>query len=241
MRGLIGYPLGHSYSKIIHEYLNHKNYQLIELNEEQFHDFMQKKKFSCINVTIPYKQKVIPYLDYIDPLALRINAINCIVNDNGILKGYNTDYYGFKYMIEANDFIIKDKVVAICGTGGASKSIYEVVKDMQAKSIYLVSRNKKEGCINYDELAGIGCQILINTTPVGMFPDNDGLIYDLDKLNELEAVVDVVYNPINTRLVLEARNRNIKAIGGLEMLIAQAVKAVEIFDNTTISIDKIQK
>lgn len=241
MRGLIGYPLGHSYSKIIHEYLNHKNYQLIELNEEQFHDFMQKKKFNCINVTIPYKQKVIPYLDHIDPLALRINAINCIVNDNGILKGYNTDYYGFKYMIEANDFIIKDKVVAICGTGGASKSIYEVVKDMQAKSIYLVSRNKKEGCINYDELAGIGCQILINTTPVGMFPDNDGLIYDLDRLNELEAVVDIVYNPINTRLVLEARNRNIKAIGGLEMLIAQAVKAVEIFDNTTISKDKIQK
>lgn len=241
MRGLIGYPLGHSYSKIIHDYLNHKNYQLIELNDEQFHDFMKEKKFNCINVTIPYKQKVIPYLDYIDPLALRINAINTIVNDNGYLKGYNTDYFGFKYMLEANDIQVKDKIVAICGTGGGSKAIYEVVKDMQAKSIYLVSRNKKEGCINYEELAGIGCQILINTTPVGMFPNNDGLIYDLDKLHNLEAVVDIVYNPINTRLVLEARNRNIKAVAGLEMLIAQAVKAVEIFDKTTISKEKIKK
>ena len=231
MRGLIGYPLGHSYSKIIHEAINHKSYDLFSLNEEEFKEFMDKKEFECINVTIPYKEKVIPYLHEIETHAQKIGAINCIVNDHGHLTGYNTDYYGFKYTVEHNGFVIKNKKVAILGPGGAYKAVFEVISEMEPLNIYSVSRNKKDNCITYDDLEYIDPEILINTTPVGMYPNNDDMIYDIDKLNRLEGVIDVIYNPINTKLVLKAKERGIKAVGGLEMLVAQAVKALEIFDH----------
>lgn len=231
MRGLIGYPLGHSYSKIIHETINHKPYDLIPLNEEEFKEFMDKKEFECINVTIPYKEKVIPYLHEIEAHAQKIGAINCIINNHGHLTGYNTDYYGFKYTVEHNGFTIKNKTVAILGTGGAYKAVFEAISEMESLNIYSVSRNKKEGFISYDELEDINPEILINTTPVGMYPNNDDIIYDIDKLERLEGVIDIVYNPINTSLVLKAKERGIKAVGGLEMLVAQAVKALDIFDH----------
>ncbi len=241
MRGVIGYPLGHSYSKDIHEYLTNKPYQIIELDEEKFHDFMKEKNFSCINVTIPYKQMVIPYLDKIDDLALKLDAINCIVNKDGTLIGYNSDYYGFKLMLEANEIVVKDKIVAILGNGGASKAVYEVVKDMQAKKIYIVDRNNQPNTINYEEIYHKNPQIIINTTPVGMFPNNDGCIIDVERFNDLECVVDIVYNPIRTKLVIDANNLGIKAIGGLEMLVAQAVKALEFFDDIPVNISKIEE
>lgn len=241
MRGLIGFPLGHSYSQLIHEYLTHKPYQLKELDEESFHDFMKEKNFSCINVTIPYKQMVIPYLDKIDELALRLDAINCIVNKGGKLYGYNSDYYGFKLMLETNGFEIKDKIVAILGNGGASKAVYEALKDMQARKIMIVDRRGRPNTISYDEVYEADPQVIINTTPVGMFPDNDGCIVDLERFSRLESVIDIVYNPLRTKLVLEAKKRGIKAIAGLEMLVAQAVKALEFFDGTPVDVDKIKE
>ena len=240
MRGVIGYPLGHSYSKDIHEYLTNKPYHIIELDEEKFHDFMKEKNFSCINVTIPYKQMVIPYLDKIDDLALKLDAINCIVNKDGILIGYNSDYYGFKLMLEANQVVIKDRVVAILGNGGASKAVYEVVKDMQAKTIYIVDRNNLSNTISYEEIYNKDLDVIINTTPVGMFPNNDGCIIDVKKFKNLEWVVDIVYNPIRTKLVIEALNFGIKAIGGLEMLVAQAVKALEFFDSIPVDSNRLK-
>ena len=228
MRGLIGFPLGHSYSQLIHEYLTHKPYQLKELDEESFHDFMKEKKFSCINVTIPYKQMVIPYLDKIDELALKLDAINCIVNKDGKLFGYNSDYYGFRLMLEANGFEIKDKIVAILGNGGASK-------------ILIVDRRTRPNTIGYDAVYAADPQVIINTTPVGMFPDNDGCIVDLEQFSNLESVIDIVYNPLRTKLVLEAKKRGIKTIAGLEMLVAQAVKALEFFDGTPVDLGKIKE
>ena len=240
MRGVIGYPLGHSYSKDIHEYLTNKPYHIIELDEEKFHDFMKEKNFSCINVTIPYKQMVIPYLDKIDDLALKLDAINCIVNKDGTLIGYNSDYYGFKLMLEANQVVIKDRVVAILGNGGASKAVYEVVKDMQAKTIYIVDRNNLSNTISYEEIYNKDLDVIINTTPVGMFPNNDGCIIDVKRFKNLEWVVDIVYNPIRTKLVIEALNFGIKAIGGLEMLVAQAVKALEFFDGIPVDSNRLK-
>lgn len=234
MRGVIGYPLGHSCSKIIHEYINKKNYQTIELSEDDFHVFMRDRNFKCINVTIPYKQMVMPYLDEVDVLAKRIDAVNCIVNDGGRLIGYNSDYHGFLWMIEKYQIDIKNKVVLILGNGGASKAVSVVIDDLKAKKVYIADRNHVDGTIGFDEIYHVQPQVLINTTPVGMYPDNDGCIVDLERFTRLESVVDIVYNPLNTRLVIEAKKRGIKACAGLYMLVAQAVKGVEYFDHNVL-------
>lgn len=235
MRGLIGYPLGHSYSKIIQESINHKTYDLIPLKEDEFNAFMKSKNYECLNVTIPYKQRVQAYMDEISDEALRIGAINCIVNKNGKCKGYNSDYYGLKWMLERHQFNLQDKTVAILGSGGTSKTSKAVVEDMGAKKIVIVSRRKTSETITYDELYELDPEVIINTTPVGMYPDNDGCVIDLDKFTQLESVIDVVYNPLNTRLVFEAKKRNIKATAALEMLVGQAIKAIEYFDDVKIN------
>ncbi|MCI5773988.1 MAG: shikimate dehydrogenase [Erysipelotrichaceae bacterium] len=241
MRGLIGYPLGHSYSPMIHEFLSNKPYKLIALDEESFHDFMQAKRFASVNVTIPYKQMVMPYLDHIDELALRLEAVNCIVNHQGQLYGYNSDYFGFKYMLEHHGFDLYDKKVAILGNGGACKAVKAVAEDLHARKIWIVSRQEGPDTISYASLYEKDPEYIINTTPVGMFPHNDGRIVALDKFNKLEGVVDIVYNPLRTNLCIQAHNRNIKYLGGLEMLVAQAFKAVEIFDDNKLDLQKIDE
>ena len=237
--GLIGETLSHSFSKELHEqYLNTK-YELVSLKKEELKDFFLKKNFKGINVTIPYKKEVIQYLDYIDPLVKEINACNCIINENGVLKGYNTDYFGFKFLLEENEIEVKDKKVAILGSGGTFDTINKVLKDLGAKEIYCISRTKKESNYTYEELYTLDANILINATPVGMYPNNYECLVDLDKL-KLEAVIDVIFNPLRTKLILEAKKRKIKAIGGLEMLIAQGVKASELFLNKKYSYEEIR-
>ena len=229
--GCIGKKLTHSFSKEIHSRLADYEYELIELNENELEDFIKGKDFSAINVTIPYKQTVIPYLDSLSDVAKHIGAVNTIVNRNGKLYGYNTDYYGMKALIERIGIDLKNKKVLILGTGGTSKTARVLTEDMGASEIITVSRTKSENHITYDEAINehSDAEIIINTTPSGMYPDCDSQPIDISLFNNLEGVVDAVYNPLCTSLVLNAKAKGIKAEGGLYMLVMQAVVAVEKF------------
>lgn len=230
--GLIGEKLGHSFSKEIHERIGNYNYELIELNKDEFDSFMMKRNFRAINVTIPYKKDVIKYLDYISLEAKKIDAVNTIINKDGKLYGYNTDYLGFKEMLNYFDIDVKDKNIMILGTGGTSNTSYHVVNDLECKNVVFVSRNKKENVITYDDISlhSKNIDVLINTTPVEMYPNNEcEIITSLNDFTSLKAIVDVVYNPLNTNLVLKAKEKNIVCCTGLYMLISQAVFACELF------------
>lgn len=239
--GLIGEKLSHSFSKEIHEKIADYQYELNELTLNEFEEFMKKKDFIAINVTIPYKEKVIPYLDYIDDIALKIKAVNTIVNNNGKLYGYNTDYYGLKSLILKNNIEIKNKKVLILGTGGTSKTASVVINDLLAKDIILVSRTKKENVITYEEAINHhqDANIIINTTPCGMYPNTNDTPIDLNNFNQLEAVIDVIYNPLNTKLIIQAKNKKLKIATGLYMLVSQAVYASSKFINKDVNMELI--
>ena len=232
--GCIGKKLTHSFSKEIHAKLADYEYELIELNEDEIEAFFSKKEFNAINVTIPYKQTVIPYLDSLSDVAKRIGAVNTIVNRNGRLYGYNTDYYGMKALIEKIGIDLNGKKVLILGTGGTSKTARILTEDMGASEIITVSRSKSENYITYEEAVNehSDVNVIINTTPSGMYPDCEGIPIDISSFNELEGVMDAVYNPLCTNLVLRAKEKGIKAEGGLYMLVMQAFVAVEKFLDT---------
>ena len=237
--GCIGKKLTHSFSKDIHARLADYKYELIELDEQEIQTFFAKKDFAAINVTIPYKQTVIPYLDEISDIAKRIGAVNTIVNKDGKLYGYNTDYYGMKALIERLGVELRGKKVLVLGTGGTSKTARVVATDMGAAEILTVSRSKNGEHITYEEAVTLhsNAEIIINTTPSGMYPDCEARPIDISSFDKLEGVIDAVYNPLRTNLVLDARARGIKAEGGLYMLVMQAVVAVEKFLDTEISGD----
>lgn len=245
--GLIGYPLKHSFSKEIHNliktYLHNDNYnyELCELNEEELDNFFKNREFRAINVTIPYKEKVIKYLKYLDDNAKNIGAVNTIVNINNELYGYNTDYYGLKSLLSRNEIELKDKNVLILGTGGTSKTAYQVASDMQAFKILKASRKININTLTYTEIYDqySDVNVIINTTPAGMYPNNDESLIDFDKLNNLEAYVDVIYNPIHTKMAIQAKNKGIKTVNGLYMLISQAVYAYKYFLNIEMNEDEI--
>ena len=234
--GCIGKKLTHSFSKEIHARLADYKYELIELTEEEIQPFFEKKEFEAINVTIPYKQTVIPYLDSVSEIAQRIGAVNTIVNKDGTLYGYNTDYYGMKALIERAGVELNAKKVLILGTGGTSKTARVVATDMGASEVFVVSRRKTDEYITYEEAVAFhsDANVIINTTPVGMYPDCESNPIDITAFERLEGVIDAVYNPLCTNLVLDAKQRGIKAEGGLYMLVMQAVVAVEKFLDTTI-------
>lgn len=234
--GCIGRKLTHSFSKEIHAKLADYAYELIELDEEEIAPFFEKKEFAAINVTIPYKQTVIPYLDSISAVAERIGAVNTIVNKHGRLCGYNTDYHGMKALIGRVGIDLMNKKVLILGTGGTSKTARVVAEDLGASQILVVSRRKSDTYITYDEAVSIhaDADVIINTTPSGMYPDCESRPIDISAFSRLTGVIDVVYNPLRTNLVLDAKQRGIKAEGGLYMLVMQAVVAAERFLDTTI-------
>lgn len=234
--GLIGERLGHSFSKIIHEKLADYSYDLIPLSKEEFKRFMEEKPFDAINVTIPYKCDVIPYLSKIDDSAKAIGAVNAIVNTNGILTGYNTDYSGFLYTLNKHNISITGEKVLVLGYGGASKAVLAVLKDLNAGNIVIANRSQKEGVITYEEAIKFhtDATVIINTTPVGMYPNVDASPIDLTPFTTLSAVVDIIYNPLTTKLLEDAKNKGVIAVNGLEMLIAQAKYAVEHFIDTKI-------
>ena len=250
--GLIGEHLRHSFSKQIQtriaeiENVKDYDYQLVELDKEEFKEFMEKKDFKGINVTIPYKKDVIPYLDEMDESAKAIGAVNTIINVDGKLKGYNTDFGGFLYMVKAHNVHMEGKKVLIIGNGGACAAVKAVCKHENAKDIVIVSRSANRGAIGYDEMytSHLDADIVVNTSPVGMFPNIANAPIDVSWFHKLECVLDVVYNPILTRLCFEVQEADIKRVIGLEMLIAQAKYTFEIFENMSFDdsiIDEIKK
>lgn len=231
--GLIGAKLGHSYSKAIHEALCGYRYELCSLpTEQQAREFLQKKAFKAINVTIPYKQLVIPYCAVLDGKARAIGAVNTVVNVNGVLHGYNTDFDGFAFLAAAHGVEFAGRRVLILGTGGTSKTVTAVAKAAGAAQVLYASRTPGEGRLAYEEALACGAQVVVNTSPAGMYPNNDALALDVARMPGLEAVLDAVYNPFSTRLVQAGRAAGAKAAGGLEMLVAQAVFAAALFTGT---------
>ena len=231
--GLIGSKLGHSYSKIIHEMLCGYRYDLCPLpTEEEARAFLTRRAFKAINVTIPYKRLVMGFCSYIDPRAKAIGAVNTVVNRNGLLYGYNTDYLGFAYLADAHGVEFAGRTVLILGTGGTHNTTSAVAKDKGAARVLTVSRHPdpEKGELSYAEAVHSGADIVINTTPAGMYP-NVGICHlDVAAMPGLEAVLDVVYNPDRTELILRAEEAGVPvAVGGLEMLVAQAVYAAEYF------------
>lgn len=239
--GLIGEKLGHSFSKEIHEMIGYYKYEIHEVAKDDIDSFMKQKDFLGINVTIPYKETVIPYLDEISPQAASIGAVNTIVNINGKLYGHNTDYFGMLALIKKNNIDCKNKKVLILGTGGTSKTAFAVVNDLGAKEILKASINGEVNTITYDEAVSVhnDAEVIINTTPVGMYPNNDGCIIDISKFTKLSGLIDVVYNPLRTNLVLNAKTLNIPSEGGLYMLVGQAVYACGLFLNKEIDLSII--
>lgn len=231
--GCIGKKLPHSFSKIIHEKIGDYSYELVELTEEELPEFMKNSDFKAINVTIPYKQAVIPYLYEMSDTAKEIGAVNTVVNRNGLLYGYNTDFYGMTALIKKNQIDFNGKKVAVLGTGGTSKTAAAVASSLGAKNVIKVSRNKTDCTVTYDELYSehTDIDIIINTTPVGMFPNIYASPVDLYKFNSLSGVIDAVYNPLETKLVADAKKRGVPSESGLYMLVAQAISAYEIFMN----------
>lgn len=242
--GLIGEKLGHSFSKEIHELLGRYKYELKEISKDKIHDFLIKKDFLAINVTIPYKETVIPYLDYIDEKAKLINAVNTVVNVNGKLYGYNTDYLGLKSNLFTNNISVSDKKVLILGTGGTSKTASVLLKDLGAKEIYFASTRKSDmpNVCSYEDAVSLhnDCSLILNATPCGMFPNNDDCIIDLSRFNNLEAVCDVIYNPLRTNLIIDAIDKNVKYCNGLYMLVSQAIYASKYFLNEEIDDNSLE-
>lgn len=244
--GLIGEKLGHSFSKEIHERIADYSYDLIPLSKSEFKDFMEQKQFTAINVTIPYKKDVIPYLDELDDNAAAIGAVNTIVNCNGRLKGFNTDYSGFDYMVRKHQIALKDHKVLVIGNGGASAAIQTVVKNYSPSAMIIVDIVSGNGAISYEECYAqhTDAQVIINTSPIGMYPKISNAPIDLNDFPAVEAVMDVIYNPLTTKLCTQAKAKGIIHVNGLEMLIAQAKYAVEFFLQKTIDdavIDEIYR
>ena len=230
----IGEHLPHSFSREIHDQIGRYAYELKELTPGELPAFMSARSFLGINVTIPYKQAVIPYLDVIDETARVVGAVNTVVNRNGKLYGYNTDLDGLTLLIRRIGLDLTGKKVLIPGTGGTSRTASFAAEKLGAREILRISRTGREGSLTYEDVLRdhTDAEIILNTTPCGMFPEPDAQPLPLEPFTRLQGVVDVIYNPLRSRLVLEARRRGIPAEGGLYMLVAQAVRASEHFLDT---------
>lgn len=241
--GLIGYPLGHSYSKEIHEAFRRYTYELKELQADELETFLHHADFSGINVTIPYKQAVIPYLNEISPRAKAIGAVNTIVNRDGRLYGDNTDYDGMRLGLRRAKIVLKGKNVLILGTGGSSRTASAVAESLGATKIRKVSRTGREGALTYDRAyaSGRDWDVIINTTPCGMYPHSEETPVDLSAFSNLSGVYDAVYRPFRTELVQEALLRGIPADTGLYMLVAQAARAAELFTREAFPLSAVDR
>lgn len=237
--GLIGAKLGHSHSPRIHRALGGYDYQLRELAEEDLPGFLEEGDFKGINVTIPYKKAVIPYCAVLGEGARRIGCVNTIVRrPDGTLWGENTDYYGFCHTAKRAGVDFAGRHVLILGSGGTSLTAFRAAEDLGAASVERVSRS---GALNYENVyERAETEIVVNTTPVGMFPRNGERAVDLGRFPRLRGVVDVVYNPLRTAFLLQAEALGIPAAGGLPMLVAQARRACELFTGESVSEEKME-
>ena len=240
--GLLGRKLGHSYSPRIHGLLADYSYELFEREPEDLEDFVRRGDWSGLNVTIPYKKTVLPLCDELSPRAARIGAVNTLVRrPDGALFGDNTDAYGFEKLIRTKGFEAAGRKCLVFGSGGASVMACAVLEDLGAKSVTVVSRQGENNYGNLDRHAD--AQLIVNTTPLGMYPDNGAAAADLRRFPACEAVLDVVYNPCRTALLLQAERLGIPCAGGLYMLVAQAKRAAELFTGGSIddaAIDRVE-
>lgn len=242
--GLVGAKLGHSFSPELHRAIGGYAYGLVELAESELAPFFRARAFRGVNVTIPYKSAVIPLLDEVSPEARRIGAVNTVVNRGGRLIGYNTDYDGMRYLLDRTGIAIAGQRVMILGSGGTSHTAATLVRDLGAASVVRVSRQPAGAdVISYAEAAARGAQtdVLLDTTSVGMYPNCLGEPVDLHDFPRLRGVVGAVYRPLRSALIERARERGIPAAGGLAMLVAQGVRASELFLDTTYPQDVTEK
>lgn len=241
--GLLGEHLSHSYSPMIHSMIGGYDYRLFEVLPDDLSDFIKSGDFQAINVTIPYKKAVIPYLDELSPRAAAIGSVNVVRRRaDGSLYGDNADYFGFMSLVKKSRIRIKRKKVLVLGSGGAAATVCAVLKDMAAGEIVVISRGGEN---NYDNISiHKNADVIVNTTPVGMYPDNGKSPVDISMFDNLSGVIDIIFNPSKTALVLEAETAGIKSIGGLHMLVYQAVASAEMFTDKKYDIaiaDKIEK
>ncbi len=231
--GLIGRKLGHSYSKRIHRMFGEYEYDLCEVEEGQLEALIRSGKYDGFNVTIPYKKTVMKYCDELSDRAKEIGSVNTILcKEDGKIIGDNTDAYGFSYMIQSAGIPIKGRKCLVLGSGGASLTVQAVLKEQGAAEIIVVSRN---GVNNYDNIdKQYDSHVIVNTTPVGMYPNNGKTLLDLQHFTNCVGVLDLIYNPYRTQLVLDAIERKIPAAGGMGMLVAQAKRASELFQDKQI-------
>lgn len=234
--GLLGRSLGHSYSPQIHVMLGDHPYALFEREPEELEGFLKSGNWTGINVTVPYKKTVIPYLDELTPIAKSLGAVNTVVRRSGKLTGHNTDYFGFLTMVRKSGLSIAGKKVLVLGSGGASNTAVAVLKELDSH-VVVISR---QGENNYSNLhLHADASVIVNTTPVGMYPHAGDAPLDLALFPQLEGVLDVVYNPARTRILLDAEKRGLVAMNGLLMLVAQAKEAAEWFTDASIPDDVI--
>ncbi len=234
--GLLGRKLGHSYSPQIHGELGDYPYVLFEKEPEELEDFLKNGGFTGLNVTVPYKKAVIAYLDELSPIARQVGAVNTIVRKDGRLMGHNTDYFGFSQMLHSSGLDVKGKKVLVLGSGGASNTAVAVLKAQKALPV-VISRTGEN---NYQNLhLHSDAAVLVNTTPLGMYPDTDCSPLDLSLLPRLEGVLDVIYNPARTRLLQAAEEKGLTTANGLLMLVAQAAEASAWFTGTPVAPERI--
>ena len=236
--GLLGRTLAHSYSPRIHHFLGDYSYELFEVEPENLSTFLLSNDFTGINVTIPYKKAVMDYLDECTPVAQQLQAVNTIVRHDGKRIGHNTDYFGFHRMLQQAGLQIAGKKALVLGSGGASNTAVAVLKEWGA-DVVVISRTGEN---NYHNLhLHSDAALIVNTTPVGMYPQTDQAPLSLDGFPVLEGVLDVIYNPARTPLLQEAEQRGLVALNGLIMLVAQAKEAAQWFTQTAIPDTKIQQ
>ena len=237
---LLGEKLSHTFSPRIHSLLGDYSYGIKEVSNKELDLFITSEKFDFLNVTIPYKKEIIPYLSSLSEEAEKIGAVNTVKRmPNGKLVGYNTDYYGFDYTLKKSGISVEGAKVLVLGSGGASMPVKAVLSNRGARNIITISRSGEN---NYENISKHkDADIIVNTTPVGMYPNNGESLIDLDIFSNCRGVIDIIYNPLKTALVLDAEKRGIAYAGGLPMLVAQAKCAAEIFTDTIIEDSKIEE
>ncbi len=230
--GLLGHPLGHSFSPVIFSHLG-EEYKLYDVEKEGAEAIIKSGNFVGLNVTVPHKKTAFESVDFLDRTAAMCGAVNTVILRGGLTYGYNTDFFGMKAMLEYYGIDVKNKVVAIFGRGGTAGMAKVLMEHLGAKSVTMLGRTDTPDYEN--------TEIIVNATPVGMFPNCDNAICDVNDFKKLSGVVDAVYNPLRTRLVYRAKKAGIPACNGLYMLVAQAVKSYDIFFNKTTPREKIDE
>lgn len=237
--GLIGKTLKHSFSPKLHKYLGDYSYELFELKPNELESFFKRQDLKAINITMPYKEEAMKYCNKFSQEALRMGCINTAIWDGEDIVGYNTDYYGCMEMLKEIDLEIKGSSVAILGDGSTSKTVRVALEDLGAKEILNISRR---GEIKFNDMEKYNhVEVIVNATPVGMYPNNLESLLNLKDFPKLKAVADVVYNPLRTKLILDAKRLGIRTATGLKMLVYQGIKANELFFDRKIEQEEAKK